>query len=77
MYIRINQAIASNDDYVNAMAQHEDKVVVIKFYDQFCKACDEIRPRFEELSRSLPEEEARFFQLEVRVRARAGGCRIH
>lgn len=61
------QAIRSNDDYVNAMAQHEDKLVVIKFYDQFCKACDEIRPRYEELSRSLPEEDARFFELEVRT----------
>eukprot|EP00903_Cladosiphon_okamuranus_P006381 g6246.t1 len=58
------QAIRSNDDYVNAIAQHEDKLVVIKFYDQFCRACDEIRPRFEDLSRSLPEEEAIFFQVE-------------
>lgn len=61
------QAIGSNDDYLNAMAQHEDKLVVIKFYDQFCRACDEIRPRFQDLSRSLPEEEAIFFQVEVRA----------
>ena len=61
------QAIGSNDDYVNAMAQHEDKLVVIKFYDQFCRACDEIRPRYEDLSRSLPEEEAMFYELEVRA----------
>lgn len=60
------QAIGSNDDYVNAMAQHDDKLVVIKFYDQFCKACDEIRPRYEELSRSLPDEDAMFYELEVR-----------
>lgn len=60
-----HQAIQSNDDYTLAMAQHEDKLVVIKFYDQFCRACDEIRPRFEELSRSLPENEAMFFELEV------------
>ena len=65
---RTFQAIRSNDDYVNAMAQHEDKLVVIKFYDQFCRACDEIRPRFEELSRSLPEEEAMFYELEVGAR---------
>lgn len=38
---------------------------MIKFYDQFCRACDEIRPRFEELSRSLPEEEAVFYHVEV------------
>ncbi|CAM9847055.1 unnamed protein product, partial [Hapterophycus canaliculatus] len=57
--------IASNDDYLNAMAEHQDKLVVIKFYDQFCRACDEIRPRFEELSRSEPEEDAVFFNLEV------------
>lgn len=62
-----HQAIGSNDDYVNAMAQHEDKLVVIKFYDQFCKACDEIRPRYEDLSRSLSEDEAMFYELEVRA----------
>ncbi|CAN0533913.1 unnamed protein product, partial [Ectocarpus sp. 12 AP-2014] len=43
----VQQAIDSNDDYVSAMAQHQDKLVVIKFYDQFCRACDEIRPRYE------------------------------
>ncbi|CAM9119514.1 unnamed protein product [Ectocarpus sp. 8 AP-2014] len=58
------QAIDSNDDYVSAMAQHEDKLVVIKFYDQFCRACDEIRPRYEDLSRSQPEEDAVFFDVE-------------
>ncbi|CAM9975510.1 unnamed protein product, partial [Laminaria digitata] len=46
------------------MAQHQDKLVVVKFFDQFCRACDEIRPRFEELSRSQPSEDAAFFELE-------------
>lgn len=59
------QSIGSNDDYATAMAKHDDKLVVIKFYDQFCRACDEIRPRFEDLSRSLPEEDAVFYELEV------------
>ncbi|CAN0447882.1 unnamed protein product [Ectocarpus sp. 12 AP-2014] len=60
----VQQAIDSNDDYVSAMAQHQDKLVVIKFYDQFCRACDEIRPRYEDLSRSHPEEDAVFFDVE-------------
>ncbi|CAN0331512.1 unnamed protein product [Ectocarpus sp. 8 AP-2014] len=50
------------------MAQHQDKLVVIKFYDQFCKACDEIRPRYEDLSRSQPGEDAVFFDVEVRAK---------
>ncbi|CAN0185014.1 unnamed protein product [Pylaiella littoralis] len=58
------QLIGSHDDFTTAMAQHEDKLVVIKFYDQFCRACDEIRPRFEDLSHSVPDEDAAFFELE-------------
>lgn len=72
--VLVHQAIGSNDDYVNAMAQHEDKLVVIKFYDQFCRACDEIRPRFEDLSTSLPEEDAIFFELEVHMRRVLPSC---
>lgn len=60
------QSLGSHDEYLAAMAQHEDKLVVVKFFDQFCRACDEIRPRFEELSRSRPSEDAAFFELEVR-----------
>lgn len=59
------QGLASNDDYVEAMAKHHDKLVVIKFYDEFCRACDEINPRFAELSRAHSEEDAVFFELEV------------
>lgn len=59
------QVIQSSDDYMNAMAQHSDKLVVVKFYDQFCRACDEIRPRFEDMSRSVSEDVAVFYQLEV------------
>ena len=61
-----SQSLGSHDEYLAAMAQHEDKLVVVKFFDQFCRACDEIRPRFEELSRSRPSEDAAFFELEVR-----------
>lgn len=76
----MKQLIGSHDDFTTAMAQHEDKLVVIKFYDQFCRACDEIRPRFEDLSHSVPDEDAAFFELEVRIHlvclARVAGFEI-
>lgn len=56
--------ISSHDEYLNALAENQDKLVVIKFYDQFCRACDEIRPRYEELSRGAHAQEAAFFQVE-------------
>lgn len=58
------QALGSHDEYLAAMAQNQDKLVVVKFFDQFCRACDEIRPRFEEMSRSQSSEDAAFFELE-------------
>lgn len=66
IHSRSSQTIGSHDEYLAALAQHQDKLVVVKFFDQFCRACDEIRPRFEELSRSQSQEGAEFFELEVR-----------
>lgn len=60
------QRISSHDELLNALALHQDKLVVIKFYDQFCRACDEIRPRFEELARQCSSSGA-FFEIEVRL----------
>lgn len=65
------QALGSHDEYLAAMAQNQDKLVVVKFFDQFCRACDEIRPRFEEMSRSQSSEDAAFFELEVRSKDRS------
>lgn len=65
------QALGSHDEYLAAMAQNQDKLVVVKFFDQFCRACDEIRPRFEELSRSQSSESAAFFELEVRSKTKS------
>ena len=62
----LGQALGSHEEYLAAMAQNQDKLVVVKFFDQFCRACDEIRPRYEELSRSQPSDTAAFFELEVR-----------
>ncbi|CAM9370703.1 unnamed protein product [Sphacelaria rigidula] len=58
------KAIASHDDYLAALSENQDKLVVLKFYDQFCRACDEIRPRFEELSRNADPSDVAFFQVE-------------
>ena len=59
------QRVKANDDFLSALAEHQDKLVVIKFYDRFCRACDEIRHRFEDLSGSAGVDQAAFYEIEV------------
>ena len=58
--------VRTNEDFISALAEHKDKLVVVKFYDKFCRACDEIRPRFDDLARSSGSDEAAFYEIEVR-----------
>jgi len=56
--------IVDEDSFLAAMAQSAgDRVVAIKFYASWCRACKSIAPRFERLARDY-DGEAAFFEIE-------------
>lgn len=61
------QGISSHDELLRSLGDNQNTLVVIKFYDQFCRACDEIRPLYEELAQARSDDAA-FFEVEVSFR---------
>ena len=57
-------AIVDDDTFLAAMSKSAgDKVVAIKFYAGWCRACKTIAPRFERLAKEFGDEAA-FFEIE-------------
>ena len=57
-------AIVDEDTFLAAMSKSAgDKVVAIKFYAGWCRACKTIAPRFERLAKEFGDEAA-FFEIE-------------
>ena len=57
-------AIVDEDTFLAAMSKSAgDKVVAIKFYAGWCRACKTIAPRFERLAKEFGEEAA-FYEIE-------------
>ncbi|CAM9441744.1 unnamed protein product [Discosporangium mesarthrocarpum] len=57
------EPIQSHDDFLEAMACSQNELVVVNFFDKFCRACDEINDRYEKLAMNHGHH-ASFFRVE-------------
>ncbi|CAM9595137.1 unnamed protein product [Choristocarpus tenellus] len=57
------KTINSHDDFLASMVQSQNKLVVVNFFDKFCRACDEINPKFEKMALDR-NDDASFYRVE-------------
>ena len=59
----IVQTVTTLEEYKEVVADEKDKLVVVRFFASWCKACQAIKPEYYRLSKQLQDENVKFVEV--------------
>jgi thiol-disulfide isomerase/thioredoxin len=57
------QVVATMEDYKTVVVDEEDKMVVVRFFAPWCRACKAVAPLYEQLASQYNSEKVKFVQV--------------